>query len=175
MSQIRFTRGPNFPPTIEMSGQTYVVQCVPASAQGANLGNSRVVKTAAATLLPEESGALCLFNLAAGFTFTLPTAAKGLWFEFQVTVSVTSSTAKLITASASEFLLGHFVQSTDGTFTQAFHAANGSTIRAWNGNGSTTGGLVGDWFRVVGLSATQWAIIGWGSATGTEATPFATS
>lgn len=136
--------------------------------------NRRQVISAARTLTPEDSGALCLFNLAAGFTYTLPPAEVGLWYEFQVTVTVTSVAAKIMCASG-DFLLGHHVQSTDSTFTTAWHAANGSTIVSWNGNGSTTGGLIGDVMRVVGISGTQWAFWGFGSATGTEATPFATS
>lgn len=136
--------------------------------------NYRPVYTTVTTLVPDDCGALCLWNAAAGFTYTLPTPEAGLWFEFQVTVTATSVAHKILTP-ASTFLLGHFVQSTDGTYTNAYHAANGSTIRAWSGNGSTTGGLVGDWMRVVGISATQYAFYGFGQATGTEATPFATS
>jgi hypothetical protein len=138
-------------------------------------GGAGIVKTAAATLTAADHGAYCFFNSAAGDIYTLPTARAGLRFHFVVLVTITSNAAKIITASASEFLLGGFEQSTDGTYTTAVHAANGSTIRAWSGNGGTTGGLAQDWFTVVGLSATQWAIWGHGRATGAEATPFATS
>jgi hypothetical protein len=134
----------------------------------------RTVKTAAATLTEADSGALCLFNAAAGFTYTLPAAQAGLWFEFQVTVTVTSVAAKIMCASG-DFLLGHFIQSTDGTYTTAAHAANGTDIVSWNGNGGSTGGLIGDLVRVVAISDSQWAISGFGRATGSEATPFATS
>lgn len=140
----------------------------------APVSGKRVVKTAAATLTAADSGALCLFNAAAGFTYTLPSAQEGLWFDFQVTVTVTSVVDRIACASG-DFLLGHMVQSTDGTFVNAYHAANGSTHLAWEGNGSTTGGLVGDVVRVVGISTTQWAVWGIGQATGTEATPFKTS
>lgn len=138
-------------------------------------GGIRVVKTAAATLTAADSGAFCFFNSAAGDLYTLPTAAAGLWFDFAILVTITSNAAKVITASASEFLLGGFRQSTDGTYVTAEHAANGSTIRAISMNGSTTGGFAQDWWRVIGISATQWAIYGFGRANGTEATPFATS
>lgn len=139
------------------------------------LGSKCIVKTAAATLTAADSGAVCIFNSAAGDIYTLPTAASGLVYDFVVVTTITSNAAKVITASASEFLLGSFIQSTDGTYTSAAHAANGTTIRAWSGNGSTTGGLAGDWFRVCGISSTQWVIWGMGRATGSEATPFATS
>lgn len=128
----------------------------------------------ARTLTAEDNGALCLFSTAAGYTYTLPAAQPGLFFEFQVTTTITSVAAKTICA-AGDFLLGHYVQSTDGTFTNAYRAANGSTILAISMNGTTTGGYIGDYYRVVAISDTQWAIWGIGQATGTEATPFATS
>lgn len=137
-------------------------------------GSKRVVKTAAATLTADESGAMCLFTTAAGYTFTLPPAEKGLWFDFEVLVTITSSAAKIITATG-DFLLGNFEQSTDSTYTTASHAANGTDIVSWNGNGTTTGGLIGDTIHVRAISDTQWAVFGRGRATGNEATPFATS
>jgi hypothetical protein len=137
-------------------------------------GYKRPVYNAVTTLTAADSGAICLFGAAAGYTYTLPAAEAGLWFEFEVLVTITSSAAKVVTASG-DFLLGNFMQSTDGTYTTASHAANGSTITSWNGNGSTTGGLIGDWLKVFAISGTQWAVYGEGRATGTEATPFATS
>lgn len=175
MSQgIRFTDGPHAFPTMELSGVTYTLQAVPKAVAGTALGPTRAVKTAAATLTEADSGALCLFNTAAGILYTLPAAKKGLWFEFQVTVTATSLVHRVACASG-DFLIGHFVQSTDGTYTSALRAADGSTILAWEGNGSTKGGIVGDWLKVTAISDTQWAVIGMGSATGAEATPFVTS
>ena len=101
-------------------------------------------KTAAATLTAADSGKVCFFTTAAGYTYTLPTAAAGLRFRFVCLVDITSVAAKVITASSSEFLLGSFIQSTDGTYTSAARAADGSTIRAWSGDGTATGGLAGD-------------------------------
>jgi hypothetical protein len=133
-----------------------------------------ILETAARTLTADDHGAIVCFHAAAGFTVTLPAPAPGLLFEFQVTVSATSVAHKILTP-ASTFMLGHFIQSTDGTFVTAAHAANGSTIRSWNGNGSTTGGFIGDYIRLMGINATQYLIWGYGSANGTEATPFGTS
>jgi hypothetical protein len=134
----------------------------------------RKVYNAVTTLTAADSGAFCIWGTAAGYTYTLPAAAAGLWFDFLVGITITSSAAKVVTASG-DFLLGNFIQSTDGTYTSASHAADGSTITSWNGNGTTTGGLVGDWLRVVAISGTQWYVHGMGRATGAEATPFATS
>lgn len=138
------------------------------------LAYKRIVKTGAATLTAAESGALCLFNAAAGFTYTLPATAVGLWFDFLVTVTVTSVAAKVITP-ASSFIVGSFLQIPDTAAQIVAHAANGTTHVSWNGNGTTTGGYAGDRFRLTAISSTVWAIEGIGLATGSEATPFATS
>lgn len=139
-------------------------------------GAPRVVKNAATVLTAADNGAMCVWGAAAGYTYTLPTAAAGLWFDFVVAVTITSSAAKVITASASEFILGSFLQIPDSAAQITAQNANGTTIRAWSGNGSTTGGYAGDSFRLTAISATQWVISnGIGLATGTEATPFATS
>ena len=142
---------------------------------GGAVGSKRTVyQGGAATLSADDSGALCLFTTAAGYTFTLPAAAEGLWFDFAIHTTITSVGAKVICASG-DFIVGVFTQGTDGTCTQAQHAANGTTHVSWNGNGATTGGLVGDRFRLTAISSTQWFIEGYGTATGTEATPFSTS
>lgn len=141
------------------------------------LGPRRPVKQAATTLSRDDSGALCLWTTAAGYLYTLPpidAVDVGTWFEFAVHTTITSSAAKVITSSG-DFLVGNFIQSTDGTYTSASRAADGTTIVAWSGNGSTTGGLIGDWFKVTAINSTQWHIFGMGMATGSEATPFATS
>jgi hypothetical protein len=130
------------------------------------------------TLAPEESGALCEFDRAAGIVYTLPaTSAQtiGLTYEFIVVTTVTSNAAKIITADASTFLVGAVVSANSGATTTTAYAANGTTIRALSSNGTTTGGTVGDRYRVTCISANQWAIDGVIVCTGTAATPFATS
>jgi hypothetical protein len=141
----------------------------------APIGGNRVVKNAATTLTAADSGAVCVWGAAAGYLYTLPTAQAGLSFDFVVAVTISSSAAKVITASTSEFILGSFLQIPDTAAQIVARNADGSTIRAWSGNGSTTGGWAGDSFRLTAISATQWVISGIGLATGTEATPFATS
>ena len=49
------------------------------------------------TLLAEESGALCVFDRAAGIVFTLPAPVEGMQFDFVVKTSITSNAAKIIT------------------------------------------------------------------------------
>ena len=128
------------------------------------------------TLLAEESNALCLFDRAAGVVFTLPAPVEGMQFEFLATVAVTSNAYKVITNSASVFLLGAVM---GGSLTVAdsgdVFQANGTTHRAISMAGSTTGGLVGTRFKVTCISATQWLIEGGYVGSGTLADPFAAS
>lgn len=127
------------------------------------------------TLLQKESGALCLFDRAAGVVFTLPTPVIGMQFEFQVSVSVTSNAHKIITAASTEFLLGVTEVIGGTTETTVAGIANGTTHRALSSNGTTTGGLAGTRFIVTAISTTQWLIHGVALGSGVVATPFATS
>ena len=131
---------------------------------------------ASRTLLPEESGALCLFDVASGIVYTLPTPVEGMDFEFLVTVAVTSNAHKVITAASTQFLLGGIIMG-DVTVAQSgdYFEANGTTHVAISAAGSTTGGLLGERYRLVAISTTQWAIHGVCHGAGTLATPFATS
>jgi hypothetical protein len=127
------------------------------------------------TLLPEESGSLCLLDRAAGVVYTLPTPVEGMQFEFAATVSVTSNAYKIITAAATEFLVGGVEASTLTAGGQDFFVADGTTIRALSAAGSTTGGLIGENYTVTAISSTQWQIKGVTCGSGTLATPFAAS
>lgn len=126
------------------------------------------------TLLSEESGSLCIFDRAAGIVYTLPDDAQiGCTFEFLVTVDVTSNAHKVVTGSATEFLVGGVIMG-DVTVAQSgdYFEADGSTITEIAGEGSTTGGLLGERYKVVKISTTQWGIDGVCHGAGTLATPF---
>lgn len=128
------------------------------------------------TLLAKESGALCLFDRAAGIVFTLPAPVAGMEFEFRVSTLLTSNAYKVITNSASVFLLGSVM---GGSLTVAdsgdVFQANGTTHVAISMNATTTGGLVGGFLLFTALSATQWSVAGSFVGSGTLADPFATS
>lgn len=128
------------------------------------------------TLLAEESNALCLFDRAAGNVYTLPAPVAGMQFEFRVTAAVTSNAAKVITNSASVFLIGSVM---GGSLTVAdsgdVFQANGTTHVALSMSGSTTGGLVGGSITFTAISSTQWSVEGDFVGSGTLADPFATS
>ena len=101
-----------------------------------------------------------LNNMGASFTFVVGTAATA-W--------------KIITA-ASQYLVGSMlVIDTDTTDTVKGFAANGTTIRSVNLDGSTTGGIVGSYVTVTALNSTMWTVSGVVIGSGVVATPFATS
>lgn len=127
------------------------------------------------TLLPAESGLTALFDTASGVVYTLPAPVVGREFEFFANVTVTSNSYKIITNSASVFLIGEVFTYTTATIAGAGFAFNGSTHVACTMNGTTTGGVIGTWIRVKAISSTQWAITGMVVGSGTIATPAATS
>ena len=127
----------------------------------------------------EESGALCVHGAAGGAQWELPPAVAGVWYEFQASVSVTSSDTYVIAtslASTGDFIVGVIVGGnlTIGSSGRAF-TANGTTHLTITQNGGTTGGLIGDNFTLTAISSTQWALtqaVSVGS--GTNANPFTT-
>ena len=138
----------------------------------------QVIKEAVATrtLLAKESGALCCFDRAAGVVYTLPAPAVGMQFDFLVTTAVTSNAHKVITNAGTVFLVGGIIMG-DVTVAQSgdYFEANGTTHVAISAAGSTTGGLLGERYKVTCINSTQWAIHGVCHGAGTLADPFATS
>lgn len=143
------------------------------------IGQARqIIGDAVATrqLQDHESGALCLFDRAAGVTYTLPTPEIGMFFDFYTTVSRTSNAHKVVTKTpASEFLLGIINQVIATSATTLASQGDGSTHVAISMNGTTTGGVIGDQFRLTAISSTQWVASGIISGSGSLATPYATS
>ena len=129
------------------------------------------------TLLPAESGALCVYDRAAGIIWTLPTPVVGMWFDFIVTVAVTSNAHKVVTAAtATEFLAGGVIMGDVTVATSGdYFEADGTAISALSAAGTTTGGLLGEKYKVIAISTTVWAIDGVCHGAGTLATPFAAS
>lgn len=127
-------------------------------------------------LTAAQSGSLIALDRAAGTVVTLPAPAVGLTFSFFVLTSVTSNNHKIITDAGTTFLLGG-VTMTEAADTNAGLGAlfNGSTHVSILMNGTTTGGLIGTFFNVTCVTATQWAIEGIVAGSGTLATCASTS
>lgn len=134
-----------------------------------------VTVTANTTLTAEQSGALVLLGVASGATVTLPAAAEGMQFDVGVTVSRTSNSYKIITASG-DFLLGAYMAGDAAIATSGdVFTGDGSTHVALTFDGDTKGGLIGGRLRFTAISGTQWYVEGMVVGTGTMATAFATS
>lgn len=146
----------------------------------------RQVITGATTLTTAQSGALCVWNSATGYTFTLPTITAdtvGTWYDFLVQVTNTATANKVVTGvPASQFILGSVhtlvIATTPGANPgpKAF-AFDGTTHVActMGGSDTTAGGVTGTRIRLEAVSATQWMITGTIIAAGTIVTPAATS
>ena len=128
------------------------------------------------TLLQRESGALCLNDRAAGIVWTLPVPVVGMTFEFGTTVQRTSNSYKIITNSASVFLVGAVMAGDAAIATSGdIFTADGTTHVALTNDGDTKGGFVGEKLFLTAISATQWYIRGLVIGTGTMVTGFTTS
>jgi hypothetical protein len=139
----------------------------------ADSAGSVSLTTATATLTPSQSGITFVFNSASGTTVTLPAATPGITYNFAIGTVATSNAQKVITP-ASVFLTGGI--NFDKSLTVTRYAADNSTIRSINLNGTTTGGAtIGDIFTITCVSSTSWTVSGTVTASGTLATPFATS
>lgn len=126
---------------------------------------------ATASLLNSQSGAMVLFDRAAGIIYTLPAPVVGSWFVFAVTVSVTSNNHKIVTDAGTTFLMGSvFNAVAAGTGTQFM--GNGTSHVNFTMNGTTTGGLLGGLHTAYCVSTTQWLFDGVVLGSGTIATPF---
>jgi len=143
------------------------------------LRNSRNIisgQGATRTLSVDESGSTVLFDRAAGIVYTLPLAKPGTFFDFVITTTITSNSAKVITGAATEFLIGGYTNvDTDTSNAVAAFTGNGSTHIAVTQNGTTTGGVLGTKLRFTCLSATRWYVEGLVLGSGVVATAFATS
>lgn len=129
------------------------------------------------TLSQAQSGALCYFDRAAGIVYTLPTAPlAGTYFDFVVSTTITSNSAKVITGAGTELFIGSLNSvDTDTGNAEVGFTGNGSTHIAITQNGTTTGGIKGTKFRVTCLNSTTWVAEGNILGSGTVDTPFATS
>lgn len=129
------------------------------------------------TLRAEDSGALCLFDRAAGIVYTLPAPEVGLYFDFAVRTTITSNSAT-VSAGATRFITGALLSiDTDTSNATVGFVADGTSHITVAMNGTTTGGVAGTRYRLecIGTTASTrtWVISGHVLGTGVVATPFA--
>ncbi len=135
-------------------------------------GGASLSLTAAA-----HNGKTILFDTAAGTALTLPAATgTGARFRCVVSVTVTSNDHTLACAGTDEFAGVVYQVDTDTTDTvAAYPALAADNFDIITMNGTTTGGLIGDWYEVQDIASGVWALIGWQNGTGTVATPLSAS
>lgn len=157
----------------------FVVAAVTTS--GATLmkkGTGGLVISDAATvnLTAAQSGGTIIFAKTDGVLVNLPPPIIGLNYKFMVDTVSASVGDKILTDASTTFIKGQLLGSVVATPAFAFDAANGTTIRSINLNGTTTGGIAGTWFELIAKSATVWEIYaGLNIKSGSVATCFATS
>lgn len=153
---------------------------------GTVTGSKRPVFVGGAKVLAaSDSGAICVWGAAAGYLYTLPAPAAGLWFDFFAAATCTSVGFKVITkVITTDFIIGSVFSGLNNTTPAAnpgpkFFAADGTanavSINMYGLTSDTTsGGVIGSHFRLACINATQWAIQDCGIiATGTIVTPVA--
>ena len=129
---------------------------------------------ATSTLTAAQSGSVVIFDRAAGTTFTLPAPVIGTQFDFFISASVTSNNDKIITNAANVYMIGK-VTTIKTDLTQLQSIGDGTTMVSIVLNGTTTGGLIGSYFRFMCVSANLWLVEANNLASGIIASPFATS
>lgn len=136
--------------------------------------SARIVNCTASTLTITEAthdGKIVTLNRAAGIAVTLPAATGSgtrLRFVVGTTVTSNSTTIKVVgddTMTGTALMLADGGDTVNGWET----ASNSDTITF---DGSTTGGIKGDFVELIDIAADLWFVSVRGSATGTEATPF---
>jgi hypothetical protein len=118
------------------------------------------------------NGPLIKLNAAAGLTVTLPASTgKGDIYRLFVETTVTSNNDVIQVANSTDVMAGMIITAQDGgdTTTGWETAAASDTITM---NGTTKGGVQGDYIELEDASAGRWRVLGHTSATGTEVTPF---
>lgn len=128
--------------------------------------------TASATLTRSEADAISTVNAAAGLTLTLPASAgTGDTYEIIIGTTVTSNSVIVKVANSTDVMTGVAITAQDAADTAVMFetAATSDTITM---NGTTTGGIRGDWIVLKDMATGFWSVTVTGSATGIEATPF---
>jgi hypothetical protein len=136
--------------------------------------------TSTVAITRSQSNSIFLMNTASGIVFTLPTAVAGLFFEFAVTVSVTTNTYKVIVKNLlTEFMIGTL---------QGYNGASADAAAAFSGNGTShvavtqnstgsnaTGGMQGGLLQFQCVTTGLWMVSGSYVSNTTATTPFAVS
>ncbi len=124
------------------------------------------VTTAARTLSRNENGSIVVLDRAGGSTVTLPSAGRGLKFQFVVK----TNGAYVIDGGTDKFR-GVILSAQDDTASKSFLGNPASHVKIQT-NGTTTGGRVGSNVEIVCDTDGIWTAKGAMVSSTTAATPF---
>lgn len=144
--------------------------------RGSIKGGSAYPITAALTVSPDlHADLLGVFTNAAGATVTLPAATgSGDKYRFFINTTVTSVAAKIQVANSVDIIAGGVIVMQDAGSTVAGFET-GAADDTCSMNGTTTGGIRGDYYEFEDAASGIWRCTGICSGTGTEATPFSSA
>lgn len=139
-------------------------------------GSDSIVSATASTLAvtsAAHAGRLVLLDRAAGIAVTLPAASgSGNKYKFMIKTTVTSNTTTISVDSASATMTGIAMVANDTDNSASLFETAADTDQVTM-NGTTTGGIKGATVELTDVATNLWLVNVIGSATGTEATPFA--
>lgn len=141
--------------------------------------NRSVVNVTSSTLTVTSAykGKVMVANRAAGVVFTLPAATAatvGDSYTFLIGTTITSNNFSVVSVGSSDLFYGSVeMYDTDTAMALAHYAPNFSSNYQLTSNGSTTGGVAGQWVTFTCLGLDAWFVEGVCYGTGSVATPFA--
>ncbi len=133
------------------------------------------INTVATTLAITQAlhaGSTVTISSAAPIAITLPQATgSGSQYRFQIQVVATATSHTIKVANATDVMQGIVVALTTSSANIVGYgtSATSDTISL---NGTTLGGVVGDWFEIIDIKTGFFLVRGNTSPTGTTATPF---
>lgn len=128
--------------------------------------------TASRAITSSDAGTVIHVSAAAGLTLTLPAASgSGYVYRVFIATTVTSNNVIIAVADATDVMQGNVICAQDAADTAVVWetASTSDTITL---NGTTKGGLRGDFFELTDVAADLYMVTGLCAATGTEVTPF---
>lgn len=116
-----------------------------------------------------------VFTVATGATVTLPrTSGQGGKFRFVCGILIAGGNAKIQVGNTDDVMQGPVFGLQDGGDTvEGWESAAGSDT--FNMNGSTQGGLKGDWVEFEDVAVGLWQVHAGITQTGTQATPYSSA
>lgn len=165
-------------PDVSLSRLSAGVLQVDTGTLQANIPIVAVTSSTVSLTAAVHGGAVTTLSRAAGITATLPAATgSGAFFRIANLTTVTSNNHIIQVANANDYMLGSAIIAADaGSTNNMFETANTGTTSTETDtitmDGSTKGGIKGDFIELIDVAANIWFVRMVGSATGTEASPF---